>query len=55
MGLTLAVRARFTPVARGEVEGGPCALVFLVLDLDRLPGTEVSQYLNQQADSQTCF
>jgi hypothetical protein len=32
-----------------------CALVFLVLDLDILPRTEVAQYLNQQADSQTHF
>jgi hypothetical protein len=35
--------------------GGGCALVFLVLDLDILPRTEVARYLNQQADSQTCF
>jgi hypothetical protein len=35
--------------------GGDCALVFLVQDLDILPGTEVAQYLNQQSDIQTCF
>jgi hypothetical protein len=29
------------------VVGGDCALVFLVLDLDILPGTEVARYLNQ--------
>jgi hypothetical protein len=51
MGLTLPVRVGFSPVTGRE----RCALVFLVLDLDILPGTEVSQYLNQQADSQTCF
>jgi hypothetical protein len=35
--------------------GGACALVFLVPDLDIIPRTEIAQYLNQQADSQTCF
>jgi hypothetical protein len=35
--------------------GGNCDLVFLVLDLDILPGTEVAQYLNQQTDGQSLF
>jgi hypothetical protein len=34
---------------------GDCALVFLVLDLDIIPGAEVAQYLNQQTDSPTRF
>jgi hypothetical protein len=38
----------------GRGTGGLC-LVFLVLDLDIIPGTEVAEYLNQQADGQTCF
>jgi hypothetical protein len=33
--------------------GGDCVLVFLIPDLDILPGTEVAQYLNQQTDGQT--
>jgi hypothetical protein len=57
MGLTLPVRAGFTSVAGSGGRGHTttCALVFLVPDLDILPGTEVAQYLNQQADGQTCF
>jgi hypothetical protein len=35
--------------------GDACALVFLVPDLDILPGIEVARYLKQQADSQTHF
>jgi hypothetical protein len=35
--------------------GGDCVLVFLVPDLDILPGTEVAQYLNQQTEGQTYF
>jgi hypothetical protein len=35
--------------------GAGCALVFLVPDLDILPGTEVARYLNQQSDGQTYF
>jgi hypothetical protein len=35
--------------------GGDCALVFLVLDLDILPGTEIAQYLNQRTDGWTRF
>jgi hypothetical protein len=56
MGLTLPVRAGFTPVTRWggvQVSGGACTLVFLVLDLDILPETKVARHLNQQADSQT--
>ena len=58
MGLTLPVRAGFTPVTRWggvQVSEGACTLVFLVLDLDILPETEVARYLNQKADSQTHF
>jgi hypothetical protein len=35
--------------------GGDCVLVFLVADLDILPGTEVAQYLNQQIEGWTRF
>jgi hypothetical protein len=40
MGLTLAVRVGFKPVTLGG--GRACTLVFLVLDLDILSGTEVA-------------
>jgi hypothetical protein len=53
MGLTLPVRAGFTPVTWGW--GRACALVVLVPDLDILPGTKGARYLSQQADSQTHF
>jgi hypothetical protein len=42
MGLTLPVRVGFTPVTGEEGKRGACTLVFLVLDLDILPGTEVA-------------
>jgi hypothetical protein len=35
--------------------GGDCVLVFLVLDLDILPGTEVVQYLNLKTEGWTHF
>jgi hypothetical protein len=35
--------------------GEDCVLVFLVPDLDILPGTEVAQYLNQQTEGRTHF
>ncbi|XP_073931352.1 uncharacterized protein [Castor canadensis] len=44
--------ALFKPL---QHETGFTCLVFLVLDLDILPGTEVARYVNQQADSQTHF
>jgi hypothetical protein len=58
MGLTLPVRAGFTPVTQeggGGVGLEACALVFLVPDLDIFPGTKVAQYLHQQVDSLTHF
>jgi hypothetical protein len=50
-GIYFACQARIhTCYPRGQwgVGGrGACALVFLVTDLDILPGTEVARYLNQ--------
>jgi hypothetical protein len=48
--ITLPARAGSIPIIQGD-----WALVFLVPDLDILPGTEVALYLNQQTDSWTRF
>jgi hypothetical protein len=54
-GIYFACQGRSHTCWKGEGIAGGCALVFLVPDLDILPGTEVAQYLNQQADGQTLF